>query len=95
MRISALHLLAYGHFTGRTLAFGTEPGLRMIYGDNEAGKSATLRALSSVLFGYAARGSAPPDGTRSKGNRTLKVVPVPSDRDATIIPPSCRTKIST
>ena len=52
MRISALHLLAYGHFTGRSLAFGTESGLHMIYGDNEAGKSTTLRALSSVLFGY-------------------------------------------
>ena len=52
MRISALHLLAYGHFTGRSLAFGAEPGLHMIYGNNEAGKSTTLRALSSVLFGF-------------------------------------------
>ncbi|MEO7055120.1 MAG: AAA family ATPase, partial [Rhizomicrobium sp.] len=52
MRILALHLLAYGHFTGRSLTFGAEPGLHMIYGDNEAGKSTTLRALSSVLFGY-------------------------------------------
>src|SRR5665213_3283687 len=52
MRISALHLLAYGHFTGRSLIFGTQPGLHVIYGDNEAGKSTTLRALSSVLFGY-------------------------------------------
>jgi uncharacterized protein YhaN len=52
MRISALHLLAYGHFTDRSLTFGTEPGLHIIYGDNEAGKSTTLRALSSVLFGY-------------------------------------------
>ena len=52
MRISALHLQAYGHFTGRSLVFGTAPGMHMIYGDNEAGKSTALRALSSILFGY-------------------------------------------
>jgi uncharacterized protein YhaN len=28
------------------------PGLHLVYGHNEAGKSTTLRALSSVLFGY-------------------------------------------
>lgn len=52
MRIAALHLIAYGPFTGRLLTFGPEPGFHVIYGDNEAGKSTTLRALSSVLFGY-------------------------------------------
>lgn len=52
MRIAALHLIAYGPFTGRSLAFGPEPGFHLIYGDNEAGKSTTLRALSSILFGY-------------------------------------------
>lgn len=52
MRILGLHLCAYGHFTGHSLDFGAEPGLHLIYGHNEAGKSTTLRALSSVLFGY-------------------------------------------
>src|SRR5258705_206786 len=52
MRILALHLRAYGHFTGYSLDFGAGPGLHLIYGHNEAGKSTTLRALSSVLFGY-------------------------------------------
>src|SRR5215510_13795498 len=52
MRILSLHLRAYGHFTGYSLDFGAGPGLHLIYGDNEAGKSTTLRALSSVLFGY-------------------------------------------
>jgi uncharacterized protein YhaN len=52
MRILGLHLCAYGHFTGYSLDFGAEPGLHLIYGRNEAGKSTTLRALSSVLFGY-------------------------------------------
>jgi uncharacterized protein YhaN len=53
MRILALHLRAYGHFTGYSLDFGAGPGLHLIYGHNEAGKSTTLRALSSVLFGYS------------------------------------------
>ena len=52
MRIARLHLRAYGHFTDHTLDFGQEPRLHLIYGDNETGKSTTLRALSSVLFGY-------------------------------------------
>ncbi len=60
MRITGLHLMAYGHFDGCTLDFGqgpdiapdVAPGLHVVYGRNEAGKSTTLRALSSVLFGY-------------------------------------------
>src|SRR5258708_21979878 len=52
MRILSLHLRAYGHFTGYSLDFGAGPGLHLIYGHNEAGKSTMLRALSSVLFGY-------------------------------------------
>ena len=47
---------------------------------------------------YAATLSALPDGidgTRSKGSLTLTIVPVPSDRDGTIAPPSWRTKIAT
>jgi uncharacterized protein YhaN len=52
MRITGLHLKAYGHFTDYSLHFGSAPGLHVVYGHNEAGKSTTLRALSSVLFGY-------------------------------------------
>jgi len=54
MRIVSLHLRAYGHFTDYSLDFGAKPGLHLVYGDNEAGKSTSLRALSSVLFGYPA-----------------------------------------
>ena len=52
MRIVALRMLAYGPFTNRSLEFGGQPGFHLIYGENEAGKSTTLRAVSSVLFGY-------------------------------------------
>ncbi|MHB1285838.1 MAG: AAA family ATPase [Leptospirales bacterium] len=52
MRIEGLHLHAYGHFSEHHFNFGHTSGFHLIYGDNEAGKSTTLRALSSVLFGY-------------------------------------------
>ena len=52
MRIARLDLSAYGPFTARRLTFGSGPGLHLVYGENEAGKSTTLRAISSVLFGY-------------------------------------------
>lgn len=52
MQISRLHLCAYGHFTDESLDFGPRPGLHIVYGDNETGKSTALRALTSVLFGY-------------------------------------------
>jgi uncharacterized protein YhaN len=52
MRVTGLHLHAYGRFSGYSLDFGAAPGLHLVYGNNEAGKSTTLRALSSVLFGY-------------------------------------------
>ncbi len=52
MRILSLDLLAYGPFTARTLDFsrGTH-GLHLVYGPNEAGKSAALRALISFFYG--------------------------------------------
>lgn len=52
MRFVHLYLRAYGHFTDQLLDFGLEPRLHVIYGPNETGKSTTLRAISSVLFGY-------------------------------------------
>lgn len=44
---------------------------------------------------HAANGSAPPDGARSNGNRTLMIVPVPSELAVVMVPPSWRTKIAT
>ena len=52
MRIERLELLAYGSFQNRILDFGPDPGFHLVTGANEAGKTTTLRALSSVLFGY-------------------------------------------
>ena len=53
MRITRLELKAFGPFTDHTLELG--PGLHIVYGPNEAGKSSTLRALKAWLFGFPER----------------------------------------
>ena len=53
MKIARLELKAFGPFTDRTLELG--PGLHIVYGPNEAGKSSTLRALKAWLFGFPER----------------------------------------
>ena len=47
-----------------------------------------LKLRRSRLMRYAAKGSAPLGGSRSKGSRILTIVPVASGLDATIAPPS-------
>ena len=53
MRIAELHLDAFGPFSDRRLALGeaSDPGLCVIYGPNEAGKSSALRAIRGLLYG--------------------------------------------
>ena len=53
MRITRLELKAFGPFSDRTLRLG--PGLHIVHGPNEAGKSSTLRALKAWLFGFPER----------------------------------------
>ena len=53
MWIDRLDLLAFGHFTDVRLTLG--PGLHLVYGPNEAGKSTTLRAIRQFLFGFDER----------------------------------------
>lgn len=58
MRFERLDLLAFGKFTGQTLDFSAQPGgLQIVYGDNEAGKSTTLRAIRGLLFGVPLQSS--------------------------------------
>lgn len=53
MKISRFSLKAFGPFTDRILDFHSNgPGLHIIYGPNEAGKSSSLRALHALLFGF-------------------------------------------
>lgn len=56
MRIKQLLLKAFGPFTDRTLDFtSTLPGLHVVYGPNEAGKSSSMRALQALFFGFPSR----------------------------------------
>lgn len=50
MRIDRLDLIAFGPFTDRTLDL-SGPGVHVIHGPNEAGKSTALYALSQLLYG--------------------------------------------
>jgi len=56
LRILELDLKAFGPFTGKRLALGDGgPGLCVIHGANEAGKSSALRAIHDLLYGIPAR----------------------------------------
>jgi len=56
MKIKSLSLVAFGPFSGQVLDFSsTLPGLHIVYGPNEAGKSSAMRALQALLFGFPAR----------------------------------------
>ena len=56
MRVDRFDLIAYGPFSDKSLNLSEgSAGLHLIYGDNEAGKSTSLRALIAWLFGIPAR----------------------------------------
>lgn len=53
MRLVRLDLKAFGPFTDRRLEFNSNgPGLHVIFGPNEAGKSSSLRGLKALLYGF-------------------------------------------
>jgi len=54
MRLAKLELLAYGPFRGLALDFSA-PGIHVVLGRNEAGKSTTLRAITGLLYGIDAK----------------------------------------
>ena len=54
MRLLRLDLLAFGPFTAAALDFSA-PGLHVVHGPNEAGKSTALRAVAAALYGIPAR----------------------------------------
>ena len=53
MKINTLELNAYGPFTDKILDFSNpNPGLHIIFGPNEAGKTTALRGLVGLLYGF-------------------------------------------
>ncbi len=56
MKLGKLIIKAYGHFSDKELDFSsTPPGLHIVHGPNEAGKSTALRALKGLFFGIPER----------------------------------------
>ncbi|MEI6527873.1 MAG: AAA family ATPase, partial [Planctomycetota bacterium] len=78
MRVRQLDLIAFGHFTNRSIDLSQgHYGLHMIYGPNEAGKSSSLRALTSLLFGFPQR----TDDNFLHSNKDLRVGATLESRD--------------
>lgn len=56
MKIRRLEFRAYGPFSDRELDFDSAlPGLHIVHGPNEAGKSSAMRALQALFFGFPLR----------------------------------------
>ena len=51
MRLLTLELERYGPFTGRTISFSPDANLHVVFGQNEAGKSSALAAITDLFFG--------------------------------------------
>jgi uncharacterized protein YhaN len=56
MRFLELHFPAFGPFTDFRLDLQPGPGLHLIYGPNESGKSSALRAVRGLLYGISSDG---------------------------------------
>ncbi|WP_164010955.1 AAA family ATPase [Pyxidicoccus trucidator] len=54
LRIDGLRVLGFGRFSNLTRELG--PGMHLLYGPNEAGKSTLLAFLRSMLFGFEKQG---------------------------------------
>ncbi|MGH6813938.1 MAG: AAA family ATPase, partial [Methylocella sp.] len=72
MRFESFTIEKYGLFDSRTLFFPTNPGLVVICGPNEAGKSTSLAAITDFLFGI------PHDSSRGEvfGNDQIRLTAV-------------------
>jgi uncharacterized protein YhaN len=55
MRITSLKLERYGCFTDKELVFRPGASLHLVFGENEAGKSTSLSAITDLLFGIESR----------------------------------------
>lgn len=58
LRVERLHVQGFGHFSGYELAL--RPGLNLLFGPNEAGKSTLLAFLRGMLFGFDRKGRSEP-----------------------------------
>ena len=67
MSLRAIHIDGYGHFAQQTFEF--VPGMNLLYGPNEAGKSTLLRFIRFVLFDRRRRRGGLPVDVALAGGR--------------------------
>ncbi|CAI2717384.1 ATP-binding protein [Nitrospina watsonii] len=70
MQLRELHIKRFGAFKDQSVA-GLRPGLNLLYGENEAGKTTLLQFVRWVLFGEGAMFAdhyAPEDGGKQEGS---------------------------
>ena len=78
MRIARIEAIAYGAIGGRVVE--PEPGLTVIHGPNESGKSSTMQLIRGVLFGFPAlRGEGPRREPKGGGQRSGRIDVVADD----------------
>ncbi len=78
MRIARIEAIAYGAIGGRVVE--PAPGLTVIHGPNESGKSSTMQLIRGVLFGFPAlRGEGPRREPKGGGQRSGRVDIVSDD----------------
>ena len=74
MKLLELHLAGFGRLVDQTFTFA--PGLNLIYGPNEAGKSTLQRAIMALLYGFF------DDGRISQEHRAVLAANKPWDAEA-------------
>ncbi len=57
LRIDRLRVDGFGHFRQHELDL--RPGMNLLFGQNEAGKSTLLAFVRAMLFGFERRASSP------------------------------------
>ena len=78
MRIARIEAIAYAAIGGRVVE--PEPGLTVIHGPNESGKSSTMQLIRGVLFGFPAlRGEGPRREPKGGGQRSGRIDIVTED----------------
>jgi uncharacterized protein YhaN len=70
MWVSRLHLASFGIFRDFSLS-GLTPGLNLLFGLNEAGKTSLMMFLRAMLFGFKTSSYDPLDLSEPGGNLTL------------------------
>jgi uncharacterized protein YhaN len=83
MIIERLDLIAYGRFTDTSIDLSAGPRrFHIVYGPNESGKSTSLRAITSLLYGMSARA----EDNYVHANAKIRVGGVLTDADGKSLP---------